>query len=152
MGLGFSKNNSYNNFKGVTDEEVRSIMKERRFPYFVFFLLVATATFLVFVGSSFSEGNETKIALITSSFSYDNEEKVLELKVTIKNITSKEIEGPGIVVSIYGIDNKLVAQRTFRAKRVSLLPLEEAEVKAALFVEGPFGDIRFTAIEGLCGT
>ena len=129
-------------------------MKEKRFlyVYVAFFLLVVTSTCLVFVGSSFSEVHETKIALITSSFWYDNEEKVLELKATIKNVTSKEIAGPGIVVSIYSIDNKLAAQRTFRAKRVSLLPGEEAEIKAAIYMEGPFCDIRFTAIEGLCGT
>ena len=126
-------------------------MKEKRFLYVAFFLLVATSTCLVFAGSSFSEVHETKIALITSSFWYDNEEKVLELKATIKNVTSKEIAGPGIVVSIYSIDNKLAAQRTFREKRVSLLPGEEAEIKAAIYMEGPFCDIRFTAIEGLCG-
>jgi len=124
--------------------------RRKGLKYGLLFLIAVTSLF-AFSGRSFCEEEAVKIALTTSSFRYDTDRKTLELDVTVKNMTSVELEGPGVMVTLYGPGDKLILQRSFRARRVALLPGEESEVKASFFVEGPFYDVRLTALEGMGG-
>ena len=122
----------------------------KRLKYALLFLVMVAILFAV-SERAFCEETAAKIVLTSSSFRYDADKKTLELNVTVKNMTSAELAGPGIMVTIYGPGDKLILQRSFRARRVALLPGEESEVRTSFYVEGPFYDVRFTVIEGMGG-
>ena len=97
-------------------------MKKRRQLSVALFLLAIVPVILVFAVPLFSEEKNDSLVLVASSFKYSGEEGVFKLNTTIKNVSSREIEGPGLIVTIYGQGDKLLVQRSFRARRVSLLP------------------------------
>ncbi|MBC7321839.1 MAG: DUF3426 domain-containing protein [Acetomicrobium sp.] len=126
-------------------------MQKRRQLSIALFLLAIVPVILVFAVPLFSEEKNDSLVLVASSFKYSGEEGVFKLNTTIKNVSSREIEGPGLIMTIYGQEDKLLVQRSFKARRVSLLPGEETEVAATIYVDRPVFDFRLTVTEGLGG-
>ena len=125
-------------------------MKKRRQLSVALFLLAIVPVILVFAVPLFSEEKNDSLVLVASSFKYSGEEGVFKLNTTIKNVSSREIEGPGLIVTIYGQEDKLLVQGPLRQEGVPLAG-EETEVAATIYVDRPVFDFRLTVTEGLGG-